>query len=975
MPRIIRYYLSISVLCGAGLAEAAMQQQSAEEDALPGHLYVRFEEGRASPSAGKSGIEAFDRRAAALGVTSIEKAFPSLEVVAQHRVLTPETEALRNVYRVQYTSPRLPEDVARSLSGVRGVVYAEPLYRKYVTGALHGPREGFPETPNDTMYGSQTHLERMRLPEAWDVVKGESGSVVIAIVDGGPVWRHEDLQANVWHNPNEIAGNGIDDDNNGFVDDVHGWNFADNKPDPTGVSGSDLEWHGTAVAGSAAAVTDNSKGIAGSSWNAKFMGVNIGCPGRDFLCFPLHGTLYAALNGADVVTASYGGFVSSATEHLVYKAALAEGALVVAAAGNEFQNVDARPIYPGSYTETLSVGGLKKADDTNIYNFGVTVNVFAPSVDIELTSPDGYTRSTGTSFATPLTAGVAALVKTVNPSWGPDRIREQIRLSAANIDAANPGYPPGLLGRGKVDAHAAVTQDPLPAIRVLEWSIVNQDGLLDLDDGDRATMTVTYQNHHGDGAGIVAKMTGGGDHVDWDVQQVSLGDMAYGATATANYTFIVQSTASFWTLQFFPEITAGDLVDMSDVINVKINQRGMATHNTASMQVTVTDEGNIGHTSVRASRHSQGSGIMLTTAAGVLTDALFEGGLLVATSATQVSDCVRGTVSDQAFQHQDFVRAQGSTLEITSPGMRTEQEGRVVLTDADADSPIGVEVLQESFTDDGVANEDFIILRYTVTNTSSGRIGDLHVGLYLDWDIAPFGRDATAFDTERGVGYFLDEEAEPSLVAGTVLLSETPELHYRAIDIMRVVYPGTQDGGFTELDKWESISGGVQNGGVLSGGQMDASQVTAAGPFAIEPNESVVVAFALVGGTSKSDFLQNVDYAKTRWTGLETDVRSASIQADEWELHPPYPNPATFPATLRYSSGASGIVEIAVFDMLGRRVRRLLSETRSRGAHVVTWDGRNEHGTQVPSGLYLVRMLGESGHQKVLRSTPILVVR
>ena len=975
MPRFIRYYLSITVFCGAGLAEAAMQQQSAVGDAIPGQLYVRFDEGTPSPAVGKSGIEAFDRRAAALGVTSIEKAFPSLEVVAQHRALTPETEGLRSVYRVRYTSPRLPGDVARSLNGVRGVRYAEPVYLKYVTGALRPSRNGFPETPNDTRYGSQTHMERMRLPEAWDVVKGESGSVVIAIVDGGPVWRHEDLQANVWHNPDEIAGNGIDDDNNGFVDDVHGWNFADSKPDPTGVPGTDLEWHGTAVAGTAAAVTDNDTGIAGSSWNAKFMGVNIGCPGRDHLCFPLEGTLYAALNGAEVITASYGSPLTSQTEHMVYKAALAEGALVVAAAGNEVMSVDYTPIYPGSYAETLSVGGIGKVDDKNVFNYGVTVDVFAPSTKIDATSPDGYAQASGTSLAVPLTAGVAALVRTLNPTWSPQRVREQIRLSAVNIDAANPSLPTGFMSRGKVDAYAAVTQDPLPAIRVLEWSVVNQDGLRDLDIGDRGNMTVTYQNHHGDGTGIVTKMTGGDGHVAWDVEQATLGDMAFGATSTAEYTFTVQSTASFWTLHFFPEITAGDLVDKSDMINVKINQIGTATHNTARMQVTVTDEGNIGHTSLRNDGISHGLGIILPSVTGTSTDRLREGGLLIATSFDQVSDCLRGVYQDEGLQNDDFVRAPSNTLRISSPGVRTAQEGRVLITDTRADYPIGVEVLQESFMDDGVANEDFIIMRYTVTNTSSERIADLHVGLFLDWDIAPFGRDATAFNAELGVGYVLDDASEPTVVAGTVLLSASPELHYRAIDNASVIHATPPDGGFSELDKWESISGGIQNDGVVTGAKRDVSQATGAGPFELESNESVVVAFAVVGGTSETDFLHNVDHAKARWSALETDVSPAPLLSSGWQLHAPYPNPATFPATLRYRTGALGPVEIAIYDMLGRRVRRLLSETRSQGTHAVTWDGRNEQGTRVPSGLYLVRMLGENGHQRELRSTPILVVR
>ena len=118
------------------------------------------------------------------------------------------------------------------------------------------------------------------MPEAWDEVKSESGipKVTIAIVDGGGEWRHQDLRANVWTNTDEIPGNGIDDDQNGFIDDVHGVNFSNGDQtnnDPT--RQPDLfgnPWHGTAAAGAASAVSDNTIGVAGASWNASLMHIN-----------------------------------------------------------------------------------------------------------------------------------------------------------------------------------------------------------------------------------------------------------------------------------------------------------------------------------------------------------------------------------------------------------------------------------------------------------------------------------------------------------------------------------------------------------------------------------------------------------------------------------------------------------------------------------------------------------------------------
>ena len=178
---------------------------------------------------------------------------------------------------------------------VPGVTYAETHAVPVLANRFKGP--GVTVEPDDSLFSDQTYLRHMRLPEAWDIVKGEDGNppVVIAITDLGGDWRHEDLLANVWTNENEIPGNGIDDDNNGFIDDVHGVNTLnrdDTDNDPYTPGGNP---HGTHVAGAASAVTDNSAGVAGAAWNAHLMHIS-----------GLYaGILYAAANGADIINASW----------------------------------------------------------------------------------------------------------------------------------------------------------------------------------------------------------------------------------------------------------------------------------------------------------------------------------------------------------------------------------------------------------------------------------------------------------------------------------------------------------------------------------------------------------------------------------------------------------------------------------------------------------------------------------------------
>jgi len=273
---------------------------------------------------------------------------------------------------------------------------------------------------------------------AWDVVRGQDGDVVIGIVDGGTDWQHEDLRANVWVNSDEVFGNGVDDDNNGYVDDVNGWNFANDSAKPTGMEGTHGIFQATAVAGIAAAVTNNGAGIAGMSWNARFMPVNASCRDQDLLCWPARATVYAAENGADVITASY----VSETPSFVLANALdfaVERGVVVVAAG--FGNVDDVPKYPASYSTTLAVGGTQKDSDASSWHaYGRSIDVVAAAHDVNLTAPGNrYDSNQGIYAAVSLVAGMAALVKTHRPEYGVYEVMEQSRQTADDINEVQAG--------------------------------------------------------------------------------------------------------------------------------------------------------------------------------------------------------------------------------------------------------------------------------------------------------------------------------------------------------------------------------------------------------------------------------------------------------------------------------------------------------------------------------------------------------
>jgi subtilisin family serine protease len=314
--------------------------------------------------------------------------------------------------------------------------------------------------PYDDLWG----IKKIGAPAAWDTTTGSG--LVVAVVDTGVDYNHPDIAANVWTNPNEIPGNGIDDDGNGYIDDLRGWNFVANNNDPMDDNG-----HGTHVAGTIAAVGNNGIGVIGVAWGASVMPVKAldsGGSGYDSQLGPA--IIYAANNGADVISNSWGGPGTSQTIADAVDYAHNMGAVVVAAAGNSSDN--ARNYFPANLPNVITVAA-SAPDDTLAWfsNFGSKIDVAAPGVDIlslqaagtsmGTTVSPGYTRASGTSMATPHVSGIAALILSQHPEYSNEQVRQVIRGSAT--DLGTPGFDLSF-GYGGANAAAALSvTNPLEA--------------------------------------------------------------------------------------------------------------------------------------------------------------------------------------------------------------------------------------------------------------------------------------------------------------------------------------------------------------------------------------------------------------------------------------------------------------------------------------------------------------------------------
>ncbi len=309
----------------------------------------------------------------------------------------------------------------------------------------------------------------VRLYEAWGITLG-SPNIPVAVIDTGVDYRHPDLAGQFWVNPGEDLNgngradssdfNGVDDDGNGFVDDVHGWDFTDA---PTFADGGDYldrdadpmdeNGHGTMVAGIIAARAGNGIGVAGVAPQARIMnlraGTSLGFLEEDDVAAAI---LYAVQNGARIINMSFGDVVVSPLLRDVVQFAHARGVVLVASSGNSGSD---EPHYPSGFTETISVGAVTPNRSlAGFSNYGTTLDVVAPGQAIVTTQLNGqYGRFSGTSAAAPFVSGMAALILSQNPNWGPEAVRAVITSTAQ--DLGDRGWD-GFYGAGLIDVYAAL---------------------------------------------------------------------------------------------------------------------------------------------------------------------------------------------------------------------------------------------------------------------------------------------------------------------------------------------------------------------------------------------------------------------------------------------------------------------------------------------------------------------------------------
>lgn len=333
------------------------------------------------------------------------------------------------------------------------VAFAEPNYIYRIN-----------TTPNDPMFGDLWGLSNngdkdglkgfdINAVQAWTLSKG-SKDIIVGVIDTGVDYTHPDLSENIWVNEAELNGvEGVDDDNNGFVDDIHGYDFANDDGDPM-----DDNMHGTHVSGTIGARGDDGVGVVGVNWNVRIMALKfITAAGSGTLESAIKAIDYSIQMGAMLTSNSWGGGGKSQSLEAAIQRARDAGQLFVAAAGNSGKDSDATPMYPAAYEaeNIISVAAVDRAGKlADFSNYGATsVDIGAPGVDVVSSTPNGkYKALSGTSMATPHVAGVVALLMAYDRTLNWEQVKSRLLKTSVPTEALRQKTTTG----GMLNAYAAL---------------------------------------------------------------------------------------------------------------------------------------------------------------------------------------------------------------------------------------------------------------------------------------------------------------------------------------------------------------------------------------------------------------------------------------------------------------------------------------------------------------------------------------
>lgn len=614
---------------------------------------------------------------------------------------------------------------------------------------------------------------------------------------------------------------------------------------------------------------------------------------------------------------------------------------------------------------TFSVGAVSATNVDSIWipssrgpsdcdEVSIKPEVVAPGYQVLTTNADlvyPYVNVAGTSFSAPHVAGAVALLRQYNPNAPVDSIKSALMRSAT--DKGDAGED-NTFGWGLINIPAAMRLlAPNNQINIY----VQQVSYAPIKPGDTVDVIVQLRNS---GIGTVA-VTGELSNAQSGAT-ILQGFSSFGDMAMNEYK---NNGITPYRLAFASDITEGTrlTVDLriTDAFSyertIKLHftvgtalVKSNYTHQTDSIRFTVSNYGTYGLAPESISNKG-GVGFTFPTSG---TNNLFQCGLMIGTDSTHISD---GVVNRIGTVDEDFAIAPGGNMTVAiGGGVIGDIETVSRYCDDRAANPLGIVVEQRTATFTAPSESRYVIMEYVVTNKSALTIENAYTGIYCDWDFSwgSGGMDRTGFSREYGLGYLYQGSGTVTYRGTAVLNAEGVQTFY-AIPNLGMVYDNNGNGLVSEARKYDFLTHGFADTTNL--GQFDQSYCIATGPFTLAPAQSDTACFVIVAGASLAALQSGVVSARENY-------RQATPIDDGGDVHLPsafaleqnYPNPFNPETVISYTLSRTAPVTLTIFNLLGQEVTNLIDETQTAGVHAVTWDGRDQSGKPVASGVYFYRL-------------------
>lgn len=915
--------LIFTLLLSSFSAVFAQQELPKEPAHFKGELIVKIKS-RFGEKCDKSSIQipSIKELIKAEHIKKTTKIFPTHKTLKQKSANSNKVD-LSTVYRFEFDKNLNEKKILKQFQMDPSIEYAEFNFINELT-----------YTPDDSLNSEQWYLSAIKAYEAWDVQQGDT-NVVIAITDTGSDMDHEDLIDDYAYNYNDPI-NGIDDDNDGFIDNFNGWDVADDDNDPETTNSG----HGANVIGIASASADNKKGISGCGFNTRILTVKIDAAATGQLTAAYEGIVYAADYGAFIISNSWGSHsYSQFAQDVVNYAALNKGCLVIAATGN---NGNERRFYPAAYDNVLSVGSTIEEDTVKeSSNFGYWAHIFAPGERMLTTNSIGlYSRNGGTSMAAPVVAGVAALVKSQFPNYTAEQVREQLLNTADDIYSINDAKYQGKLGAGRVNAFRAVTETSSPGIALINRSISDGNDNVFIV-GDTLRIGGHFKNFLQDANNVNVSIRS----IDNKLQIVdgskSLGDInMLDSVSIENTPFllrVINGVTFNETVELEISITA-DNYTKKIYFPVSVNIDYL-TINENNLTVTLTSNGGLGFS---GDGNNLGAGIRFKGGSSLL----FEGSFAIGNSDSYISNKFRSPQGiSNHFQTINQVRPVSAKI--------ADYEASASFNDSRISGNSVVEVVKKNYVFKHGKAENSIIYQYAIKNVSGAKLSNLHAALLMDWDIADFSKNKVNYDNLRRMG--ISFATDTNLICAVMPLNDSLGNFHYAIDNASGGNGGINiSDNFSDAEKFQSMSSFRNTAGDVNPDGNDILDVNSIGPFELENGETEYISFAIIISDSLPKLQIEADTIQNLFNRLILSTQENNIALSSSSLKV-FPNPSKNDLNLQFNLLKTRQLELRVVDIKGQLVHEIDKRTFSRGVHQL-----NILTDSWKSGIYLIELKGEN---------------